>query len=50
MTLSPLFRFYRKGEVGNWKEYFEEGGDMLKEWNKWIDEKLEGTDIKFVFD
>ena len=37
-------KFFRKGKVGNWAEYFH--GERLNEFNKWIDENLEGTDIQ----
>ncbi len=43
-----LPRFFRKGEVGNWKEFFE--GDILKQWNAWIKENVKGTDINFKFE
>ena len=35
--------FIRKGEVGDWKNYFNE--EKNKVWDKWIAENLEGTDI-----
>ena len=38
-------RFFRKGKVGNWKEYFN--GERLQEWDDWIKEELAGTDIAF---
>ncbi len=40
-------KFFRKGAVGNWKEYFQ--GERLEEFNKWIEENLKGSDIKFTF-
>ena len=40
-------KFFRKGKVGNWTEYFE--GDKLEEFNKWIEENLDGTDITIPF-
>ncbi len=41
-------KFFRKGIIGNWKEYFQ--GDRLEEFNSWIQENLKGTDIKMTFD
>ena len=37
-------KFFRKGKVGNWTEYFH--GERLEEFNQWIDENVEGTDIE----
>jgi len=45
---SPLAKFYRKGEVGDWKNYFE--GEKLEKWNTWIARNLEATDIDFHFE
>ena len=39
--------FYRKGVVGDWKNYFQ--GDKLKLWDDWISKQVEGTDIQFSF-
>ena len=40
-------KFFRKGTVGNWTEYFE--GGKLDEFNKWIEDNLKGTDITIPF-
>ena len=40
-------KFFRKGKVGNWTEYFE--GGKLDEFNKWIENNLKGTDITIPF-
>jgi len=40
--------FYRKGTVGDWKNYF--GEDKLKLWDDWIAKNLQGTDIEFKFE
>ena len=40
-------KFFRKGKVGNWTEYFE--GKKLEEFNKWIEENLKGTGISIPF-
>lgn len=41
-------RFYRKGEVGDWKNHFEDG--RAKVWDEWIEDNLKGTDIKEDFE
>ncbi len=40
--------FIRKGEVGDWKNYFDE--DMNEDWDKWIEGMLEGSDFKMTFE
>ena len=40
--------FFRKGEIGDWKNYFS--GEKLDEWDTWINQNLEGTNIKMVFE
>ena len=40
-------KFFRKGEVGDWKNYFQ--GEKLKEWDEWIAKNLEGSGIRFNF-
>ncbi len=40
-------KFFRKGVVGDWKNYFE--GEHLKEWDEWIQANLDGTDIDMPF-
>lgn len=42
-----MVKFFRKGTVGDWKNYFT--GDHLDLWNKWIDDNTKGTDISFQF-
>jgi hypothetical protein len=42
-----IFKF-KITQIGDWKNYFS--GDKLKEWDAWIAENLEGTDIKMVFE
>jgi len=44
----PTAKHFRKGKVGDWKNYFE--GEMLEGWNKWIEENLKDTDIKISFE
>ena len=41
-------RHFRKGIVGDWKNYFE--GEKLEEWDKWIEECLKGTGIQMAFE
>ena len=38
-------KFIRKGQVGNWKQFFTE--ENTKIWDEWIAKNLEGTDIQF---
>ena len=38
-------KFVRKGQVGDWKNYFNE--ETNKVWDEWISKNLEGTDILF---
>ena len=38
-------KFVRKGQVGDWKNYFNE--ENTKIWDKWIADNLKGTSIKF---
>ena len=38
-----MVKFFRKGAVGDWKNYFH--GENLKLWDRWIQENLQGTDI-----
>ena len=40
-------KFFRKGAIGNWKEFFQ--GERLEEFNKWIEENLKDSDIKMTF-
>jgi hypothetical protein len=43
-----MTKFFRKGEVGDWKNYF--CGEKLEEWDQWIKTHLDGTDIKITFE
>ena len=36
-------KFFRKGQVGGWTEYFK--GEQLEAFEKWIEDNLSGTDI-----
>ena len=38
-------KFIRKGEVGDWKNYFDE--ENCKRFDQWILDNISGTDIKF---
>ena len=38
-----MVKFFRKGVVGDWKNYFK--GENLKVWDQWIQDNLQGTDI-----
>ena len=40
--------FFRKGEVGDWKNYLT--GDNLMHWDDWIKSNLEGTELEIIFD
>ncbi len=50
MSMSPdmMNKFFRKGLVGDWKNYFS--GEKLEEWDKWIQQQLEGTSLKIAYD
>ena len=41
-------KFFRKGTVGDWKNYFT--GEKKEEWDEWIAEQLKGTDIDMSFE
>lgn len=41
-------KFFRKGIVGDWKNYFT--GEKLQEWEDWIQENMKGTDIQMKFE
>ena len=38
-------KFVRKGQVGDWKNYFNEENNKI--WDKWIADNLKGTSIQF---
>ena len=40
--------FLRKGEVGNWKQYFSP--ELNEKVDKWITDHLKGSDLKFCFE
>ena len=40
-------KFFRKGKVGDWKNHFDEDG--VKEWDRWIEDNVKGTDIAEEF-
>ena len=47
--MKPLMtRFFRKGQVGDWKNFFDD--DREEKWRKWIEDNLDGTDIKIAFE
>ena len=45
---NSMEKFFRKGQIGDWKNYFS--GEKLDEWDTWINQNLEGTNIKMVFE
>nr|XP_002128338.1 sulfotransferase 1C2A [Ciona intestinalis] len=45
---APADNFYRKGEVGDWKNYFSD--EQSKLMDKLIQEKLGNTGIKFIYE
>jgi len=45
---NKMERFFRKGQIGDWKNYFR--GEKLDEWDAWIKQNLEGTNINMVFE
>ena len=48
MIKEKFVKFFRKGVVGDWKNYFS--GDKLKQWDDWIKSNLEGTELKMSFE
>ncbi|XP_078487110.1 sulfotransferase 6B1-like [Ciona intestinalis] len=44
----PIKNFFRKGEVGDWKNYFSD--DQSKIMDELIQEKLGNTGIKFIYE
>jgi hypothetical protein len=41
---TSFLEVFRTGEVGDWKNYLDE--EKIRQWNKWIEENLLGTDLK----
>jgi hypothetical protein len=42
-----MLKFFRKGEVGDWKNHLDEKD--MEEWDSWIEANLKGSDIKLTF-
>ena len=42
----PEENFQRKGEIGDWKNYFDE--EKSRSWNQWIFEHILGTGLEEV--
>ena len=40
--------FIRKGKAGDWKNHFTP--EMTAKFDKWMAEKMKGTDLKFIQD
>ena len=38
--------FMRKGEVGDWRNYFSQ--EMVEKWDAWIGENVNGTGLEFL--
>ena len=47
MSQDMMNKFFRKGQVGDWKNYFT--GQKLEEWDKWIEQHLEGTNLSIAY-
>jgi len=45
---NPNYKFIRKGKVGDWTNYMSE--DLARRFDKWTEEHLRGTDLKFDTD
>lgn len=46
--LQDIFKLFRKGQVGNWREFFTD--EQSERVDKIVKEKLGGTDLKFTYD
>ena len=47
--LKQMFtHFFRKGQVGDWKNYFK--GETLNQWDEWIANNLQETDLEMIFE
>jgi hypothetical protein len=44
----PGQEFIRKGEIGDWKNYFTP--EMNREWDPWIEEDMKGSSLKMTFE
>ena len=40
-------KWYRKGQVGDSKQTFENNPELGRELDKWVEDNLEGTDIEY---
>ena len=48
VTKKMYTKFFRKGQVGDWKNYF--AGEKLGQWDQWIADNLQGTDLEMAFE
>ena len=42
-SMTKMQKFFRKGKVGDWKNFFE--GEMLQNWDRWINKQVDGSGI-----
>ncbi len=43
-----MFVKLTQGQVGDWKNYFE--GETLTQWDEWIANNLQETDLEMTFE
>jgi len=41
-------KFFRKGQVGDWKNHFNE--EKVKKWEEWISKNTEGLELSLKFE
>ena len=46
MNLPPEKQFLRKGEIGDWKNYFDK--ERNEKWEEWIAENIKGTGLEEI--
>ena len=47
-TRTGIVFFFRKGEVGDWKNYIVD--EKAKKWEDWIETNVSGTEIDIAYE